>query len=112
MPDELLRAVVDRGGVIGLCFGRDYIGGDGLNDILRSLEYMIKIVGPKGVALGSGFDSFPTLVAVDQLAYLSQGLLSAGHDQETISSIMGENVIQFLLRELPPDTAVDGHAGQ
>jgi membrane dipeptidase len=101
MPDELLRAVVDRGGVIGLCFVRDYVGGDGLNDILRSLEYLIKIVGAKGVALGSGFDSFPTPIAVDQLAYLTQALLSAGHDHATISAIMGENVIRFLLRELP-----------
>lgn len=101
MPDELLRAVVDRGGVIGLCFVRDYVGGDGLEDVLRSLEYMIKIVGPKGVALGSGFDSFPTPISVDQLQYLTQVLLSAGHDYSTIGAVMGENVIQFLLRELP-----------
>jgi membrane dipeptidase len=101
MPDEVLRAVVDGGGVIGLCFVRHYVGGDGLNDILRSLEYMIKIVGPKGVALGSGFDSFPTLIAMDQLPYLTQALLSAGFDRATIGAVMGENVIQFLLRELP-----------
>ena len=53
IPDEILRAVDDRGGVIDLCFVRDYVVGDGLKDILLSLEYMIKIVGPKGVAIGS-----------------------------------------------------------
>jgi membrane dipeptidase len=101
MPDELLRAVVERGGIVGLCFVRDYVGGEGLGDVLRSLEYMIKVVGPHGVALGSGFDSFPMPIAVDQMAYLTQALLSAGHDRETIGAIMGENVIRFLLRELP-----------
>ncbi|MGA7327072.1 MAG: membrane dipeptidase [Rhodomicrobium sp.] len=101
MPDELLRAVAGRGGVVGLCFVRDYVGGGGINDILRSLEYMIKIAGPKVIALGSGFDSFPTPIAVDQLPYLTQALLSAGYDHATIGAVMGENVIQFLLRELP-----------
>jgi len=32
-------------------------------------------------------------IAIDQLPYLTQGLLSAGHDQATIGAIMGENVI-------------------
>jgi microsomal dipeptidase-like Zn-dependent dipeptidase len=30
-----------------------------------------------------------------------QGLRAAGHDHATIEAIMGENAIQFLLRELP-----------
>jgi microsomal dipeptidase-like Zn-dependent dipeptidase len=101
MSDELLRAIAGRGGVIGLCFVRDYIGGAGLNDILCSLEYMIKTVGPKGVALGSGFDSFPVPIAADQLPYLTQALLSAGYGSETIGPVMGENAIEFFLRELP-----------
>jgi membrane dipeptidase len=81
MPDELLRAIVDRGEVIGLCFVRDYVGGDRLDDVLRSLEYMIKVVGPKGIALGSGFDSFPTPIAVDQLPYLTQARARPRNDQ-------------------------------
>jgi len=41
MSDELLRAVVEKGGVIGLCFVRDYVNGDGLEDLLCCIEHMI-----------------------------------------------------------------------
>jgi microsomal dipeptidase-like Zn-dependent dipeptidase len=100
-PDEILCAVVAKGGVIGLCFVEDYVNGTKVDDILRSLEHLLGVVGPKGVALGSGFDSFPVPIAADQLPYLTQALLSAGHDEATIGAIMGENALQFLLRELP-----------
>lgn len=100
-PDELLRAVVDKGGVVGLCFVADYIGGTRVDDIARSLDHLFRVVGPHGIALGSGFDSFTIPIAVDQLAYLTQALLSVGLDAAAIKAIMGENAIGFLLRELP-----------
>jgi len=103
-PDELLRAVVDRGGVVGLCFVADYVGGTRIDAIVRSLEHLFRVLGPEGVVLGSGFDSFTIPIAVDQLPYLTQGLLSAGLDAEATKAIMGENAIRFLLRELPQDS--------
>jgi membrane dipeptidase len=99
--DELLRAIVDKGGVVGLCFVEDYIGGTHLDDIRRCLEHLLSTVGQDGIVLGSGFDSLPVPIAVDQLPYLTQALLSAGLDAAGIKAVMGENAIRFLLRELP-----------
>jgi membrane dipeptidase len=99
--DELLRAIVDKGGVVGLCFVEDYIGGTRLDDIRRCLEHLLSTVGQDGIVLGSGFDSLPVPIAVDQLPYLTQALLSAGLDAAGIKAVMGENAIRFLLRELP-----------
>ena len=104
-PDDLLRAVVAKGGIVGLCFVEDYIRGAGVTDIGRSLEQLIQAVGPAGVALGSGFDSFTIPIAVDQLPYLTQALMSAGLDATAIAAIMGENLIRFFLQELPWDPA-------
>ena len=101
--DELLRAIVETGGIVGLCFVEDYIGGTRVDDIARSLEHLLRVLGPTGVALGSGFDSFAIPIAVDQLPYLTQVLLSAGLDAAAIRAIMGENAIRFLLQELPRD---------
>jgi membrane dipeptidase len=101
--DELLRAVVDKGGVVGLCFVEDYIGGTRLDDIRQSLEHVLGAVGQDGIVLGSGFDSLPVPISVDQLPYLTQALLSAGLDAAAIKAVMGENAIRFLLRELPQD---------
>jgi membrane dipeptidase len=69
--DELLRAIVDKGGVVGLCFVEDYIGGTRLDDIRRCLEHLLSIVGQDGIVLGSGFDSLPVPISVDQLPYLT-----------------------------------------
>jgi membrane dipeptidase len=99
--DELLQAIVDKGGVVGLCFVEDYIGGTRLDDIRRCLEHLLSTVGQDGIVLGSGFDSLPVPIAVDQLPYLTQALLSAGLDAAGIKAVMGENAIRFLLRELP-----------
>jgi len=101
--DELMRAIVDKGGVVGLCFVEDYIGGTRLDDVRRSLEHLLRAVGQDGIVLGSGFDSLPVPIAVDQLPYLTQGLLSAGLDAAAIKAVMGENAIRFLLRELPQE---------
>jgi len=101
-PEDGLRAVVERGGVVGLCFVEDYIGGTRIDDIARSLAHLYQTLGPQGVVMGSGFDSFVIPIAVDQLPYLTQALLSAGLDAAAIAAIMGENAIRFLLRELPP----------
>ena len=108
--DELLRAVVDKGGVVGLCFVEDYIGGARIDDIVRSLEHLFRVLGPKGIALGSGFDSFTIPISVDQLSYLTQALLSAGLDATAIKAIMGENAIRFLLQELPQGSREDAGA--
>ena len=105
-PDELLRAVVDRGGVVGLCFVADYVGGTRIDDIVQSLGHLFHVLGPKGIVLGSGFDSFTIPIAVDQLPYLTQALLSAGLDAAATEAIMGENAIHFLLQELPQDSRV------
>ncbi len=102
--DERLRAVVARGGIVGLCFVEGYIGGIRVGDIARSLGHLLGVLGPSGVALG-WFDSFAVPIAVDQLPFLAQALLSAGLDAAAIKAIMGENAIRFLLRELPQNPA-------
>jgi microsomal dipeptidase-like Zn-dependent dipeptidase len=56
-------------------------------------------VGPARIALGSGFDSFTTPIVVNQLPYLTQAVLTAGHDVAAIKAIMGENAIRFFFFE-------------
>jgi microsomal dipeptidase-like Zn-dependent dipeptidase len=101
LPDELLREIVARGGVIGLGFVTDYVGEGGLGAILRMLDHMIAALGPGGVALGSGFCALPQPVPVNHLPRITEGLMAAGHEETVIAQVMGGNVLRYLDRNLP-----------
>jgi membrane dipeptidase len=56
LDDASLKAIADRGGVVGIIFAPQYIGGRQLSDVVRHIEHALKVMGEDGVALGSDFD--------------------------------------------------------
>lgn len=68
---------------------------------MDTLLQMIEELGPEGVALGSGFDSFPHPLPIHQMALLSEYLVQQSVPASTIAGVMGENVIRYFSRQLP-----------
>ena len=101
LPDELLVEVVKRGGVIGLGFVSDYVGGERFEHVVHALEHLMRVVGPEGVALGSGFCALPQPIAVDSLPSITEDLLQRGYDEATIAKVMGGNAVRYLRQNLP-----------
>lgn len=101
IPDEILIEVVQRGGVVGLGFVSDYVGGQDFHSIIHALEHMMKILGPKGVALGSGYCALPQPIAVDSMPRITEELLKHGYSEQDIRDVMGGNVVRYLLENLP-----------
>lgn len=101
LPDELLREIAARGGIIGLGFVPDYVGEGELNAISRVLDHMIAALGPQAVALGSGFCALAQPVPVHHLPRITETLLRSGHDAAVIAQVMGGNVIRYLSENLP-----------
>lgn len=56
LDDATLRAVADRGGVVGIIFATIYLGGRGLEDVVRHVEHAVAVAGADAVAFGSDFD--------------------------------------------------------
>tara|TARA_R110002073_G_scaffold133122_6_gene280215 strand:+ start:15419 stop:16750 length:1332 start_codon:yes stop_codon:yes gene_type:complete len=53
-PDNVIKAIVDSGGYIGMCCIPRYLGGDGnINALLDHIDYVIKKFGPDAVAIGT-----------------------------------------------------------
>ncbi|EMI21832.1 renal dipeptidase family protein [Rhodopirellula maiorica SM1] len=53
-PDNVIKAIVDSGGYIGICCIPRYLGGDGnINALLDHIDYVIKKFGPDSVAIGT-----------------------------------------------------------
>lgn len=51
-PDDVIRAIVDTGGLIGICSVPDFIAGD-IRAMLNHLEYAIKKFGAEHVAIAT-----------------------------------------------------------
>ncbi len=100
IDDEQLRAVADRGGCVGVIFCPKYVGGDGLEPVVRHLRHVIDVVGEDAAALGSDWDGFivPTtpLQSPAGLPLLVDALLEAGVTDNVIGKILRENVLRVL----------------
>ena len=100
IDDQQLRAVADKGGVIGVIFCPRYLGGDGLDPVVKHLRHILDVVGEDAPALGSDWDGFivPTRELKDPrgLPLLTDALLEAGVPERTIGKILRGNVMRVL----------------
>ena len=53
-PDDVIKAIGDTGGYIGICWVSSFLGGDcGLKAVVEHIDYVAKKFGPEHVAVGS-----------------------------------------------------------
>ena len=100
IDDEQLRAVADKGGVVGVIFCPRFVGGDGLEPVVKHLLHILDVVGEDAAALGSDWDGFivPTQPLKDPrgLPLLTDALLDAGVSEACVGKILRENVMRVL----------------
>ena len=104
IDDEQLRAVADKGGCIGVIFCPQFLGGNGLDAVVKHLQHIVDVVGEEGVALGSDWDGFivptPALCEPSRLPVLTDALLAAKWSEGAIAKMLRGNVMR-VLRENP-----------
>lgn len=102
LSDKHLQAIANRGGLIGIAFFEEAIGGTSPKTIVKTMKYVGDLVGYRYVALGSDFDgSVATDFDCTGFNLLVEEMLSQGFTEQEIRGIMGENMKRFLLRNLP-----------
>lgn len=102
LNDAHVKRIAATGGVIGIGYFDGAVCGLDVAHIVNAIRYTANLVGVKHVALGSDFDG-ATRTAFDTtgLPLLTQGLLDAGFSEADIVAIMGGNVLNLLLAQLP-----------
>lgn len=99
LDDATLKAIADKGGVVGVIFAPQFIGGRQLSDVARHLEHAVKVMGEDGVALGSDFDGMIPLPQgmrdVRDLRKLTQTLLDRGMAVRIVEKVLGHNFKRF-----------------
>lgn len=100
IDDDQLRAVADKGGVVGVIFCPKFLGADGLSPVVAHLKHIIDVCGEDAPALGSDWDGFivPTRELCDaaHLPLLTDALLEAGVKEEVVGKILHTNAMRVL----------------
>ena len=104
LTDAQMEAIAARGGVIGVTFVDSFLNRANpqeasLDDIIANIEYMLGVVGPDHVALGSDFDGWTMAQEIkDATCYplITQKLVERGHAPKVIRQILGENLLRVM----------------
>ncbi len=102
LTDDHLRRIAAGGGVIGIGYWDAAVCETNVGAIVRAIRYAVDKVGVAHVALGSDFNG--TIRApfdTTGLAQITEGLQRAGFGDADIAAIMGGNVRDLLLANLP-----------
>ncbi len=101
-PDELMQAIVAKGGVIGIGFWDEAVCDPTPAGIAKSIVAAVALLGEDHVSLGSDFDGAVTTdLDSSELAAITQALLDTGMSEAVIAKVMGTNMLRYLRETLP-----------
>ena len=102
IPDDLMRQITERGGLIGIGYWEDVTCDDTPMGVAKVIKYAAEKFGVEHIALGSDYDgTVITTFDTSELAALTDALLDLGMSEDHIRMVMGENAIRFYLENLP-----------
>ncbi len=104
LKDEQIKAIADKGGVIGIAFVPNFLTQEKrkttVEDVVKHIDYLVEKVGVDCVGLGSDFDGtggLPLgLEGVDKIPNITMALLKRGYKDEDIKKILGGNFLRVF----------------
>lgn len=106
LSDEQIKAIADKGGVIGINFCPNFLRDDdnaSIEDVLDHIEHIVNLVGINHVGFGSDFDGIEkTPLGLDDVASFPKildGLKKRGFSDDEINSISHVN-FERIIKEI------------
>lgn len=100
ITDDMFRAIRDTGGVVGINFYRDFVGGDTMDALVAHIEHFLSLDGESTVAIGGDLDGCESLAAgmtgVQDVARLYQALEEKGYPKPLLEDIFWNNWRRIL----------------
>jgi membrane dipeptidase len=104
LDDAQIRAIADRGGVVGVMYHMPFLGkskGRGsLTRIVDHIEHVVRVGGEQCAALGSDWDGAITtpsdMPTCSELPRLVQEMLRRGFSEPRIRNVLGLNFLRCL----------------
>ena len=100
LTDDMIRALADKGGVMGINFCGDFLtegGSDRVADMVRHIRHIKNVGGIGCIGLGTDFDGIenvPEVRHTRDMQLLAQGLRRAGFSETEIEQIFSGNVLR------------------
>ena len=103
--DDQIRAVAERGGVVGIMYHRGFLGGSTSEAVLRHLEHVIAVGGEAAAALGSDWDGMivtpSDMPTAADLPVLVAGMVRRGWSQSRVRAVVGGNYLRVMAAARP-----------
>ena len=102
MTDEMIEAMADRGGVMGMNFAPSFVHPTQatVQGVVDHIDHIVDLVGPDHVGLGSDFDGIPYtpvgLEDVTRMPNITAELVERGYVEEDVRKILGENHLRLI----------------
>lgn len=102
LSDNHLKRIAAGGGLVGIAMFKQAVCGTDAAATAKAIKYTADLIGVKHVALGSDFDgAVKAHFDITGLPLIAEELTTLGLSESDISLIMGGNVKDFLLENLP-----------
>lgn len=102
MTDDMIRALAECGGVMGMNFATDFVHpkNPSVETLVDHIDHIVDLVGPEHVGLGSDFDGIPTtprgLEDASKMPEITEELLKRGYSEDYIRLILGGNHLKLI----------------
>jgi membrane dipeptidase len=102
LSDEQIIEIGKRNGLIGIGMWDTAVCGTDIEATARAIQYVANKIGVDKVAMGSDFDGATiTSYDINGFPLIVNSLVKKGFSRQDIEKIMGGNVRDFMLRNLP-----------
>lgn len=109
VTDEQLKALADRGGLVGIIFNAPFIGASlfsaRLERVVDHVVHAVRLIGADHVALGSDFDGAIVpprdLASVLHLPRLADAMLRRGLSELDVQKVLGASFLRVLAQLRP-----------
>lgn len=95
ITDDMFRAIRDTGGVVGINFYRDFVGGDSMEDLVAHIEHFLSLNGESTIAIGGDLDGCEALAAAfsgaEDVGKLYWALESKGWQKPLLEDLFWNN---------------------
>jgi membrane dipeptidase len=102
MTDEMIKALAERGGVMGMNFAPDFVHKTkpSVETLVDHIDHIVDLVGVEHVGLGSDFDGIPSTPAgledASKMPAITEELVKREYSEDYIRLILGGNHLRLI----------------
>ena len=102
LTDDMIRALADHGGVMGMNFAPSFVDKDEatVERVVDHIDHVVDLVGPDHVGLGSDFDGIGStpigLEDASKMPNITRELVKREYSDDDIVKILGDNYLRVF----------------